>query len=73
MFWIGLIVGLIVGMIGCWIGLVLLTKMATGMSVEEMAECGGLLIEASQNRESTIVAYDSNGEQLCGVLLEENE
>lgn len=73
MFWIGLIVGLVVGVIACWFGLMLFTMKITGMSVYEMADCGNLMIEAGQNRESTIVAYDSNGEQLCGVLLEENE
>lgn len=66
MLWIGLVIGTIIG----YIGTVVYAMKVSGMSLEEMADCGDLLIDASQNRESAIVLYHDDGE-LSRVVLEE--
>ena len=70
MFWIGMIVGLIIGAIVIYHGLIWYAQKISGMSIDEMGDCGRLLLDASENRESTIVVYH-DGMELNSVLLEE--
>ena len=70
MFCIGLIVGIIVGVIGTLFGWAWLACKITGISWDEGTEIGNLIIEAGQNRESTIMAYNDEVE-LGRVVLEE--
>ena len=72
MFWIGLIVGIIIGAIVCHFGMIMYAMKATGMSIDEMEDCGLLLIDAGQNRESAIVLYHDDDE-LDRVVLEERD
>lgn len=70
MFWIGLIVGLVFGTIIGFIGTVVFAMKISGMSYDEMADCGSLMIDAGQNRESAIVLYHDDDE-LGRVVLED--
>lgn len=70
MFVFGLIVGLVIGVIVGILGNILYAMKVSGMSLSEMGDTGVLLIDASQNRESTIVVYHDDGE-LGRVVLED--
>lgn len=71
MFIIGMIVGIIIGAIAMYHGIVWFAQKITGMSIDEMEDCGNLMIEAGANRESAIVLYHDDTE-LNKVLLKEN-
>ena len=70
MFIIGMIVGMIIGAIATSPGIVWFTQKITGMSIDEMEDCGNLMIEAGANRESAIVIYHDDAE-LNRVTLKE--
>jgi hypothetical protein len=70
MFWIGLIAGLVIGIIVGAVGTVVYAMIISGMSYDELCDCGDLLLDASQNRESTIVLYHDDDE-LGRVVLED--
>ena len=68
---IGLIVGFVLGMVAGTVGVVLFSKKVTNMTFDEMSDCGQLLMDAGNNRESTIVWYDTKSEHACAVRLPE--
>lgn len=67
MFWIGFIVGIIIGAISCMAIWSLLVMKWTNMSMDEISACGGLILEAGNNRASTMSVWHD------GELLEEVE
>lgn len=71
MFWIGIIVGIIVGIVVGIVGLVLFSKKMTNMTFDEMSECGILLMEAGDNRESTIEWHNATYDEFGTVILPE--
>lgn len=71
MFWIGIIVGIIVAIVVGTVGLTLLCMKVSNMSLKEMGECGCLMIEAGNNRESTIMWHDAAYNEFGSVDLPE--
>ena len=69
MFWIGMIVGIIIGAVGLVAIWTLLAVKWTNMSVDELAECGGLIMEAGNNRASTLSVWH-DGETIAAAEFE---
>ena len=58
---IAFIVGNVLGAIGMLIGLYILALKVTNMNLDELDQCGNLLIEAGNNRESMLeLTYDDD-------------
>ena len=58
---IAFIVGIVLGAIGMLIGLVIFAMKVTNMNLDELDQCGNLIIEAGNNRESMLeLTYDYN-------------
>ena len=58
---IAFIVGIVLGAIGMLIGLFIFAMKVTNMNLDELDQCGNLIIEAGNNRESMLeLTYDDN-------------
>lgn len=58
---IAFIVGIVLGAIGMLIGLFIFAMKVTNMNLDELNQCGNLIIEAGNNRESMLeLTYDDN-------------